>query len=270
MMQPRWEDRQILRSEINILRAAGRSAQAMLRNARADVRSMPTLRSLPVLIPAPWWYPAHADLLCRVSPSPQCIRFLRHFCRAAITLPVSESERCSWRSYQRPLPLPRVPYPMNQPLVNERHNEIVGKVGNFLNTCVRLATQSTSSLEHGLKRPDLARTQRLDIPLSWTAYCGLLPKQQTALFASTGKWSFNHRRASQYAPGLVVTPFTLESSRRIGRADGVIIPCMSFFGLIILNWSQRRSMSILRMRYSLLRSKKAFIIGWFMKPISRL
>jgi hypothetical protein len=35
MMRPRWADRQILRSKINILRAAGRSAQAILRNARA-------------------------------------------------------------------------------------------------------------------------------------------------------------------------------------------------------------------------------------------
>jgi hypothetical protein len=35
MMRPRWAERQILRSEINIFRAAGRSAQAILRNARA-------------------------------------------------------------------------------------------------------------------------------------------------------------------------------------------------------------------------------------------
>jgi hypothetical protein len=85
--------------------------------------------------PAPWWYPAHADTLCRVSPSSQFIGLRRHFCLATISLPLSSQSKCGSLLDLTNDPSHCLVCPMNQPLVTECHHEIVGKVGTFLKTC---------------------------------------------------------------------------------------------------------------------------------------
>jgi hypothetical protein len=51
--------------------------------------------------------------------------------------------------------------PMNQPLMKKRHHEIVGKVGNILKTCgYTVNLEPRVQFRHGLKRPDLAYTNR--------------------------------------------------------------------------------------------------------------
>jgi hypothetical protein len=69
---------------------------------------------------------------------------------------------------------------MNEPLVNERHHEIVGKVGNFLKACdytfnLESRAHGTIQFGHGLKRPDLAYTKA-----GHTAFLGVVIAEPTA------------------------------------------------------------------------------------------
>jgi hypothetical protein len=123
--------------------------------------------------------------------------------------------------------------PMNQPLVNERHHEIVGKVGNFLKTCgytVNLEPRAHGTIQfgHGLKRPDLAYTKAghtafLDVVVAepTAASCrndglhsSLVQGNGAAIIAELRK----NEEYRNMPPGLVVTPFALESTGRIGPA----------------------------------------------------
>jgi hypothetical protein len=122
---------------------------------------------------------------------------------------------------------------MNQPLVNERHLEIVGKVGNFLKTCgyavdLKPRAHGTIQFGHGLKRPDLAYTKAghtafLDVVVAepTAASCRNDGLHSSLVQGNGASIIADLRKNEEYRnmpPGLVVTSFALESTGRIGPA----------------------------------------------------
>jgi hypothetical protein len=121
--------------------------------------------------------------------------------------------------------------PMNQPLVNERHDDIKKKLGNFLKArgyVVDLEPRGhgTIAFENAFKRPDIGFTKS-----GVTAYIDTVIAEPTAasnrrdglhssLVHGNGSSIIAElRKTADYSnmpAGIVVTPFALESTGRIG------------------------------------------------------
>jgi hypothetical protein len=104
-----------------------------------------------------------------------------HFTALVVAIEV----RLSFRSYQRPLPLPRVPY---EPTTCDWVSPWDRWKGWYFFEDVRVHSQPRASRARnkGWSYRLLGRCRR------W-AFSGLLPKRRTALFASSREWSFNRR-----------------------------------------------------------------------------
>jgi hypothetical protein len=121
--------------------------------------------------------------------------------------------------------------PMNQPLVTERHHEISKKLGDFLKArgfvvVLEPRMHGTIPFGDGFKRPDLSYTKG-----GTTAYIDTVVAEPTAasnrrdglysslLHGNGSSLIAERRKAEDYKnkpPGVVVTPFALESTGRIG------------------------------------------------------